>query len=38
MIGGGADRKRERENPRRLHTVSTEPEAGLNPTNGKIMT
>ena len=38
VSGGGAERERERENPSRLCTVSTEPSAGLEPTNPKIMT
>ena len=36
---GRAERKEERDRiPKRLHTVSTEPGAGLEPTNHKIMT
>ena len=42
VSGGGAERERERErereNPSRLCTVSTEPSAGLEPANPKIMT
>ena len=47
MSGGGAargrgrERERERERgriPSRLHTVSTEPDVGLIPTNREIMT
>ena len=41
MSGGRAEREREREReriPSRLHTVSTEPDAGLKPTSCKIMT
>ena len=37
----GAEREREREReriPSKLHTVSPEPSAGLNPTNCEIMT
>ena len=38
---GGSEREREREReriPSRLHTVSTEPDVGLEPTNCEIMT
>ena len=38
---GGAEREREREGeriPRRLHTVSAEPNSGLDAMNGEIMT
>ena len=36
---GGAEREREAERiPTRLHAVSPEPDAGLEPTNGEIMT
>ena len=41
QVGGGEERERERREkriPSRLHTVSAEPEAGLNPTNHQIMT
>ena len=35
----GRERERERGRiPSRLHTVSMEPDAGLKPTNGEIMT
>ena len=42
-IGGGAERERGRGRerkriPSRLHTVSTEPDAGLEFTNREIMT
>ena len=37
--GGGAEREREAERiPTRLHAVSPAPDAGLEPTNGEIMT
>ena len=35
--GRGRERRRERI-PRRLHTVSTEPDVGLKPPNREIMT
>ena len=37
VSGGGAERGRPRM-PSRLHAVSTEPNWGLDPTNGEIMT
>ena len=37
MSGGVAEKGRERK-PGRLHAVSTEPDAGLNPMNHEIMT
>ena len=37
MSRGGAERGRERI-PSRLHTISAEPDAGLEPTNRDIMT
>ena len=33
MSGGRAEREGERENPKRLHTVSAEPYMGLQPMN-----
>ena len=39
MSGGEAERERERERiPSRLRAVSTEPDAGLEPTNREIVT
>ena len=39
MSRGEAERERRRERiPSRLHTVSTEPNVGLELTNGEIMT
>ena len=38
MIRGGAERGGGERTPSRLHTVSTEPDAGLNLTNCEIMT
>ena len=41
ILGGGRERERERERERimsRLHTVSTDPDAGLEPMNCEIMT
>ena len=38
MSRGGAERERERENPRQIHTVSREPDAGLELREGEIMT
>ena len=38
VIRRGAERERERENPKQLFTVSTEPNVGLELTNHEIMT
>ena len=38
-MGRGRERERERERvPSRVYTVSAEPDAGLEPTNGEIVT